>query len=77
LKVSNTAAALTGTFSRGDVATVKRHLKALSQRDLAAALVVYKLLGLHSVELARKNGIDPKARNQIRKLLESPKVRKE
>ena len=77
LKVFNTAAALTGTFSRGDVATVKRHLKALSQKELEEAFTVYKLLGLHSVEMAQKNGIEPKARNQIRKLLESPKVRKE
>jgi predicted short-subunit dehydrogenase-like oxidoreductase (DUF2520 family) len=74
LKVSKPAAALTGTFSRGDVATVKRHLKALSQKDLAAALAVYKLLGLHSVELARKNGIDPKVLKQIHKLLASSSV---
>jgi predicted short-subunit dehydrogenase-like oxidoreductase (DUF2520 family) len=69
LKVSDTASALTGTFSRGDVATVQRHLQALSQKDLAAALAVYKLLGLRSVELARKNGVDPKVLKQIQKLL--------
>jgi predicted short-subunit dehydrogenase-like oxidoreductase (DUF2520 family) len=71
LKVSDTAAALTGTFSRGDVTTVQRHLQAFSQKDLAAALAVYKLLGLHSVELAQKNGIDPQVVKQIHKLLDS------
>jgi predicted short-subunit dehydrogenase-like oxidoreductase (DUF2520 family) len=76
LKVSDTAMALTGTFSRGDVATVQRHLKALSQKDLAAALAVYKLLGLRSVELAQKNGIDSKVLKQIQKLLESGSVRR-
>jgi predicted short-subunit dehydrogenase-like oxidoreductase (DUF2520 family) len=74
LKVSDAAAALTGTFSRGDVATVQRHLQAISQKDLAAALAVYKLLGLHSVELAKKNGIDPKVLKQIHKLLDASSV---
>jgi predicted short-subunit dehydrogenase-like oxidoreductase (DUF2520 family) len=76
LRVSDTAAALTGTFSRGDIATVKRHLKALSQKDLAAALAVYKLLGLHSVELARRSGTEPKVRKEIQKLLGSPSISK-
>ena len=76
LQVSDPKHALTGTFSRGDTATVERHLKALSQKDLAAALAVYKLLGLHSIELAAKNGVDPKVVKQIRKLLGSPAIRK-
>jgi predicted short-subunit dehydrogenase-like oxidoreductase (DUF2520 family) len=66
--------ALTGTFARGDVATVRRHLKAvktLSRKHLAVALEVYKLLGLHSLELAEKNGLDPKLSEQIRNLLNS------
>lgn len=76
LKVSDNEAALTGTFSRGDVATVKRHLKALSQKDLAAALAIYKLLGLHSIHLAQQNGIDPKVLKQIQKLLDSGSARR-
>jgi len=66
--------ALTGTFARGDVATVRRHLNALktpSIKQLDVALEVYKLLGLHSLELAEKNGLDPKLSEQIRKLLNS------
>lgn len=69
LKASNSEKALTGTFARGDVATVRRHLKALSGKELAEALDVYRLLGLRSVQLAEKNGLDPLLLEQIRKLL--------
>lgn len=71
LKISDPVQALTGTFARGDVATVRRHLVALSQKEMAEALEVYKLLGLHSVQMAEKNGLDPELLEQIRKLLES------
>jgi predicted short-subunit dehydrogenase-like oxidoreductase (DUF2520 family) len=69
LKTSNTQEALTGTFARGDVATVRRHLQALSGKELAEALEVYKFLGLHSLKLAEKNGLDAKLSKQLRKLL--------
>jgi predicted short-subunit dehydrogenase-like oxidoreductase (DUF2520 family) len=71
LKVSTSRQALTGTFARGDVATVRRHLEALSGNEFAAALEVYKLLGLHSLQLAERNGLDPQLLKQIRKLLVS------
>jgi predicted short-subunit dehydrogenase-like oxidoreductase (DUF2520 family) len=76
LKVSDTRRALTGTFARGDLATVKRHLSALSARDFADALEVYKLLGLRSIQLASRNGIDEKLLEQIRSVLESANVSK-
>jgi len=69
LKTSAPEEALTGTFARGDVATVRRHLAALSRKELAEALEVYKLLGRHSVKLAKKNGLDVHVLEQIRKLL--------
>lgn len=71
LKTSNPQQALTGTFARGDIATVRRHLDALSGKELAEALAVYKLLGLHSLRLAERNGLDAKLLNEIRKLLRS------
>jgi predicted short-subunit dehydrogenase-like oxidoreductase (DUF2520 family) len=71
LKASNPQQALTGTFARGDIATVRRHLQALSGKELAEALAVYKLLGLHSLQLAEKNGLDAKLQNEIRRLLGS------
>ncbi|MDQ1637247.1 MAG: hypothetical protein QOF62_586 [Pyrinomonadaceae bacterium] len=69
LKQTSPEKALTGTFARGDVATVKRHLKALSPKQLAEALKIYKLLGLHSLQLAAQRGLDPKLAIQIKNAL--------
>jgi predicted short-subunit dehydrogenase-like oxidoreductase (DUF2520 family) len=71
LKASEPRKALTGTYARGDVATVRRHLQALSPSQLAEALEVYKLLGRHSLQLAKQNRLDPQLLDQIRKLLDS------
>lgn len=54
LETKDPSAALTGTFSRGDVETVKRHLAALKQHDLADALELYCLLGKRSLKIAKK-----------------------
>jgi predicted short-subunit dehydrogenase-like oxidoreductase (DUF2520 family) len=54
LQTKDPSAALTGTFSRGDVETVKRHLAALKQHDLADALELYCLLGKRSLKIAKK-----------------------
>jgi predicted short-subunit dehydrogenase-like oxidoreductase (DUF2520 family) len=67
--------ALTGTFARGDVATVERHLKALSGKQFAETLEIYKLLGLHSLALA-KGDMNPDLAEQIKKLLEPPRPRR-
>ena len=45
--------ALTGTFARGDLETVKRHLAALN--DLKDALELYRLLGKRSLKLTKKH----------------------
>ena len=51
LETKDTAAALTGTFARGDIETVKRHLKALkTNKD---ALELYRLLGKRSLKLTK------------------------
>ena len=55
LETKDPAQALTGTFSRGDVETVKRHLAALKNKDLADALELYRLLGERSLELTKGN----------------------
>lgn len=47
------ARALTGTFARGDAATVQRHLAALRGLESKDALAAYILLGRRSVKLAR------------------------
>ena len=69
LSVAEPAAALTGTFARGDLVTLRRHLQALSNKRLTEALAAYKLLGRHSLELA-KNKIDAETRKQILRELE-------
>jgi len=54
LETRDPAQALTGTFSRGDVETVKRHLTALKQHKLADALELYCRLGKRSLKVTRK-----------------------
>ena len=63
---TDAARALTGTFARGDVATVRRHLHALSRNQLLEALEVYKLLGARSLKLAARNGLEPKLVKQMK-----------
>jgi len=55
LETKDPAQALTGTFSRGDVETVKRHLAALKQSGLTDALELYRLLGKRSLKLTKKH----------------------
>jgi predicted short-subunit dehydrogenase-like oxidoreductase (DUF2520 family) len=56
LEDKDPAQALTGTFSRGDVETVKRHLAALKSNKLPDALELYRLLGKRSLQLSKRNG---------------------
>ena len=73
LKDSGPEEALTGTFARGDLATVERHLEALSRKQFAEELEVYRILGLRSIQLAEKAGLDPHVLKQIKTVLESAK----
>lgn len=47
--------AMTGPFSRGDLATVKLHMSALSNSDLHEALELYRLLGKQALKLVEDN----------------------
>jgi predicted short-subunit dehydrogenase-like oxidoreductase (DUF2520 family) len=54
---------LTGTFSRGDVETVKRHLAALKNPEVRN---LYRILGERSLQLARLNeGLEREIRNVL------------
>lgn len=77
LKVSTPENALTGTFARGDLATVRRHLEALSHEKNGEALQIYKLLGLRSLQLAVRNGMDRQLSKNIRALLEASQSKAE
>lgn len=52
------ARALTGSFARADIETVRKHLRALSELGDPDALAVYKLLGGRSLKLAEGAGAD-------------------
>ena len=67
---SDPARALTGTFARGDLATVQRHLEALNANGFSDALRAYKLLGRRSLELAKRNGADAAAVKKIANALD-------
>jgi predicted short-subunit dehydrogenase-like oxidoreductase (DUF2520 family) len=70
LLTGDPASALTGTFARGDLATVQRHISALSGSDLSVALDVYRLLGVHALDLTKKHGADAEMVNKIKSALE-------
>ena len=55
LESKDPAQALTGTFSRGDVETVKRHLAALKKSELVDALELYRLLGQRSLKITKEH----------------------
>jgi predicted short-subunit dehydrogenase-like oxidoreductase (DUF2520 family) len=67
---SSPSESLTGTFSRGDVATVERHLKALAGKQLRDARELYRLLGRKSLELAEEKGLDKITARKIGRLLD-------
>ena len=60
------ARALTGTYARGDVETVKRHLAALEGNE--PTLEIYRLLGQWSLALAAAR-LDPAVVKRIKRLI--------
>jgi predicted short-subunit dehydrogenase-like oxidoreductase (DUF2520 family) len=77
LQGSDPAHALTGTFARGDLATVKKHLQALRSDGSGAALQVYRMLGQRSLMLVRRSGIDGAILKEISSQLEAAKAEKQ
>ena len=63
LETKSPKASLTGTFSRGDVETVKRHLAAIKNPE---ARSLYRILGERSLEIA---GLNKDLAREMRKLL--------
>ncbi|HVS20663.1 MAG TPA: Rossmann-like and DUF2520 domain-containing protein, partial [Pyrinomonadaceae bacterium] len=53
LSTNDPAHALTGTFARGDLTTVTKHLAAIESQKLRDALAAYVLLGQRSLSLAK------------------------
>jgi len=57
--------ALTGTFKRADIETVRRHLAAIYSQELFDALEAYVLLGRRSLKLANHSSSSRAAIDQI------------
>lgn len=60
------ARALTGPVSRGDVETVRLHLRILGPRERS----LYVALGLEVLSVAEEGGLDPEQVHELRELLE-------
>lgn len=69
LSAMEPARALTGTFARGDVDTVRRHLSAIENQPLPEALAAYVLLGRRSLALTRQSKPRAAASARISRLL--------
>ena len=69
LAITDPARAMTGTFARGDLATVLRHLQSLSKTGSAQALEAYRTLGVHALDLMQRNGAEARVASEIRKVL--------
>jgi predicted short-subunit dehydrogenase-like oxidoreductase (DUF2520 family) len=78
LSLMEPARALTGTFARGDVATVQRHLAAIQEQSSPEVLAAYVLLGERSLSLAEQKKLTAATASQISRLLKlSEKGRQE
>lgn len=71
LSEQKAAHALTGTFARADLTTVRRHLYAIQHSDVQYALAVYTLLGRRSLELAKKRGVNEELLEELARALSS------
>jgi predicted short-subunit dehydrogenase-like oxidoreductase (DUF2520 family) len=69
LAKQDAARALTGTFKRGDKATVLKHLAALKDANLPQALAAYVILGQRSISIARKLSANPGDLDEIARIL--------
>jgi predicted short-subunit dehydrogenase-like oxidoreductase (DUF2520 family) len=64
------ASALTGSFARADVETIRKHLNALLERGDKTTLMIYVLLGDLSLRLvARGGGADPAQLKEVARAL--------
>lgn len=61
--------ALTGTFARGDIETLQKHLKTLEENISAEMKEIYLLLGKQSLELASQNGVSEETIQTMNEML--------
>jgi predicted short-subunit dehydrogenase-like oxidoreductase (DUF2520 family) len=73
LTAKDTPVALTGTYSRGDEETLVRHINALKRHGTKSESSVYFDLALRSIDIAVKNGLDPKKAARMRRTIKIAK----
>ena len=64
-----TTEALTGSFARADVETIRRHLAALKDAGLEDAFSAYSTLGVRSLKIAEARGVEDEKLNLIKELI--------
>lgn len=69
LATQTPARALTGTFARADVETLKSHLENLSEKVLPEITEIYINLGLRSLKLAQQQGADGEKLKDMKEIL--------
>lgn len=69
LRQREPAQALTGTFARADLSTMRRHLSALDTISTEDGLAVYIILGQRALRLARENGVSKAALKEMAQVL--------
>lgn len=69
LSANEPARALTGSFARGDIETIKKHLAAMKSQNLREALAAYILLGRRSLSLAQVHPDQRAALDEIARIL--------
>jgi predicted short-subunit dehydrogenase-like oxidoreductase (DUF2520 family) len=74
LYTADPAHALTGTFARADISTVKHHLEAISSSEMDDAFAAYTMLGLRSLQLAKEAGANSEALKEIAMILAGAKM---
>jgi predicted short-subunit dehydrogenase-like oxidoreductase (DUF2520 family) len=73
LETQTPSQALTGTFARADVETMKKHLAAIKESLAPETLEVYLQLGLRSAHLAEMHGANAENLALMKKILDEQK----
>jgi predicted short-subunit dehydrogenase-like oxidoreductase (DUF2520 family) len=68
--------ALTGTFARADVETMKKHIAAVGEAVAPELLEVYLQLGLRSAHLAEMHGANAENLELMKKILETTNAKR-
>jgi predicted short-subunit dehydrogenase-like oxidoreductase (DUF2520 family) len=69
LVAKSPAAALTGPFARGDVATVRKHVAAMKSKKMTEAVDLYSAVGLRALGLVESTKRNRRSLKDIKKLL--------